>query len=84
MSVDGLKDIFSNPNKYDIYQRVYYSMKSSSLFNTTVLEWTDIDKNLIESKTYLSLLKKDHPCSYCIYDEDSCNKCNCKLKKLNV
>lgn len=81
MSVDGLKDIFSNPNKYDIYQRVYYLMKPSSL-NKTILEWIDIDKNLIEGKTYLSLLKKDHPCSYCIYDEDSCNKCNCKLKNL--
>lgn len=85
-SIEGVKEILNNPEKYRLYERIYYNIYTTNLSNIDKfiqLEVTEIVSYRVISNTYFYINPSKSPCNYCIYDEDTCNKLGCKLKEFS-
>ena len=87
-SMDGVREILDNPEKYKLYERVYYKYAVTDNegvphLNPYQVDINELLKYKIVSKSYFLPNPKTSLCNYCIYNKETCKSLNCKLNILN-
>ena len=83
LSIEGLKDIFENPQYYDdLTSRIYYFISGSSYY----FENFELSNHRgLQSKGVFDISSRlGNPCSMCFLNSNCDNGCDCKLKTLKL